>query len=101
MGGALLTLLLGGFLTYWLVRSAPGYDTDSSELDGRRSAASVAAIRAQNHSSVPLWLAYAQYLAGVAHGEFGTSRAWDRSVGQLLLERGTVTLRAAGAGLLL
>jgi ABC-type dipeptide/oligopeptide/nickel transport system permease component len=99
--GMLLTLLAGGVLTFWLVRTAPGYDTDVSELDGRRSAESVAALREQNHSTTPLWRDYLEYLGGLVRGDFGKSRAWDLPVSQLLKERGLVTLRSAGTGMIL
>jgi peptide/nickel transport system permease protein len=96
----LAALVLGGFLTFWLVRMAPGYGTDPSELDGRRSAESVAALRAQNRDARPVWRAYGSYLARASHGDFGRSRAWDVPVARLLGDRGAVTLRAAGGGLL-
>jgi peptide/nickel transport system permease protein len=97
----LVTLVAGGFLTFWLVRLAPGYDTDPSELDTRRSAASVAMLRDQNRDSRPVWQAYGHYLARVGQGDFGRSRAWGVPVAHLLTERGKVTLCAAGSGLLL
>lgn len=99
--GPLATLMAGGLLTVYLVRIAPGYGTDDSELDGRRSAASVAALRAANGDRRPLWQAYAQYLKGLGRGDFGESQAWSMPVAELLRERGAVTLRAAGSGLLL
>ena len=97
----LLTLLVGGLLTLWMVRSAPGYDSDTSELDGRRSAASVAALRAENHDSQPILKAYADYLRQLAHGDLGASRAWGRPVAEMLGQRSLVTAESAGAGLLL
>jgi peptide/nickel transport system permease protein len=97
----LVTLVAGGFFTFWLVRIAPGYDTDPSELDTRRSAASVSMLRDQSRDSRPVWQAYGHYLARVGQGDFGMSRAWGVPVARLLGERGKVTLRAAGSGLLL
>jgi peptide/nickel transport system permease protein len=99
--GPLVTLLTGGLLTVWLVREAPGYDTDASELDGRRSANSVAALRSRNQDTLPVWQTYAHYLARLGRGDLGTSRAWGLPVEGLLRKRGAVTLRAAGSGLLL
>jgi ABC-type dipeptide/oligopeptide/nickel transport system permease component len=98
--GMLLTLLAGGLLTFWLVRTAPGYDTDDSELDGRRSAGSVATLRAQNRTQAPLLRSYVEYVGGLVRGDFGKSRAWDLPVSQLLKERGMVTLRSAGTGMI-
>jgi peptide/nickel transport system permease protein len=99
--GPLATLLAGGFLTVWLVRVAPGYDADAAELDGRRSSDSVAALRSSNRDTLPVWQEYARYLAGLRHGDLGTSRAWGLPVAELLRKRGAVTVRTAGSGLLL
>jgi len=93
--------LAGVLLTVWLVRVAPGYDTDASELDGRRGAQSMAALRAGNQDTRSVWRAYTQYLASLWQGDLGTSRAWGVPVRDLLHRRGAVTLRAAGSGLLL
>jgi len=101
VGAPLLTLLAGAFLTIWMVRSAPGFDTDASELDGRRGAQSIAALRAANHDSQPLWNAYVEYLRRLTHGDLGTSRAWARPVTELLGRRSRVTAESAGSGLLL
>jgi peptide/nickel transport system permease protein len=101
VAGPLITLLAGGLLTVWLVRVAPGYNTDASELDGRRSANSVAALRSRNQDTLPVLQAYAHYLVRLGHGDLGTSRAWGLPVEQLLRKRGAVTLGAAGSGLLL
>jgi peptide/nickel transport system permease protein len=95
-----LTLIAGGFLTLWMVRSAPGYDSDASELDGRRSAESVAALRAANRDSQPIITAYGIYVARLAHGDLGVSRAWGLPVAQLLSQRCIVTAQSAGVGLL-
>jgi peptide/nickel transport system permease protein len=100
LGAPLLTLLVGGFLTLWMVRSAPGYGSDASELDGRRSAESVAALRAANRASQPLLKAYVDYVQRLAHGDLGISRAWGLPVAGLLSQGALVTAKSAGAGLL-
>lgn len=99
IGAPLLTLLAGGFLTLWMVRSAPGYDSDASELDGRRSAESVAALRAANGASPPILKAYVDYVQHLAHGDLGISRAWGRPVAELLSQRSLITAESAGVGL--
>jgi peptide/nickel transport system permease protein len=101
LAAPLLTLLAGGLLTLWMVRSAPGYDSDSSELDGRRSAGSVAALRAANRDSQPILKAYLDYIQRLAHGDLGVSRAWGRPVAELLQQRSLVTAESAGLGALL
>jgi peptide/nickel transport system permease protein len=99
--GSLATLMAGGLLTVWLVRVAPGYDSDPAELDGRRSADSVAALRAPNRDPLPVGKVYVRYLVRSIHGDLGISRSWGLPVRELLQKRGAVTLRAAGSGLLL
>ena len=100
IGAPLLTLLAGGFLTLWMVRSAPGYDSDASELDGRRSAESVAALRAANRDSQPILKAYVSYMQRLARGDLGTSRAWGRPVAGLLGQGALITAKSTGVGLL-
>jgi len=99
--GPAVTLLLGGLLTVWLVRQAPGYGTDPSELDGRWSAESIARLRAERQAHQNAWQLYAAYLKGMAHGDLGASLAWNRPVAPLLGERGLVTLRSSGLAVLL
>ena len=100
ISGPLVTLFLGGLLTVWLIRQAPGYGIDSSELDGRWNAATIAALRAhQNHANA--WQLYTSYLSGMARGDLGTSLAWNQPVARLLGERGMVTLQSSGLAVLL
>jgi peptide/nickel transport system permease protein len=94
--GPILTMLLGGLLTVWLVRQAPGYGADPSELDGRLSATSIATLRAQSQGHLNTWKLYTAYLKGLARGDLGTSLAWNRPVAQLLGQRGLVTLGSSG-----
>jgi peptide/nickel transport system permease protein len=96
----MLTMLLGGLLTVWLVRQAPGYGTDASELDGRWSAESIATLRAQSQGHLNTWQIYTAYLKGLAHGDLGTSLAWNLPVTRLLGQRGLVTLGSSGLAVL-
>jgi peptide/nickel transport system permease protein len=98
--GPILTMLLGGLLTVWLVRQAPGYGADPSELDGRWSAESIATLRAQSQGHMTTWQLYTAYLKGLARGDMGNSLAWNRPVAQLLGQRGLVTLRSSGLAVL-
>ncbi|HUI81659.1 MAG TPA: ABC transporter permease [Bryobacteraceae bacterium] len=99
--GPIVTMLIGGLLTVWLVRQAPGYGTDPAELDGRWSAESLAALRANHQNHLTVWRLYTGYLKGLARGDLGTSLAWNRPVAQLLGERGWVTLRSSGLAVFL
>jgi len=96
-----ITVLLGGFLGATLVRFAPGFGVDEAELDPRRSAASIDAIRQENGEDQNTLSFYVSYLIRVAHGDLGTSRTLDRPVAQLVTERLPETLASVGFGVLL
>jgi len=98
--GPVLTMLLGGLLTVWLVRQAPGYGADPSQLDGRLSAESIATLRTQSQGHLNTWQLYTAYLKGMARGDLGTSQSWNRPVAQLLGQRGLVTLASSGLAVL-
>jgi len=90
------TLIAGGLVGATLVRFAPGYDVDQRELDLRRSEESLAALR--HSADRGLLNYYASFLAGLATGDLGVSRALQRPVAEIIRERIPVTLRTAGAG---
>ncbi len=94
-----LLVLLAGFLGATLVRLGPGFAVDERELDVRYSAGTRAAIRAEaaRNSSLPRF--YWHYLTGLAKGDLGESRAWNRPVRELLRERAPVTLRTLAVAL--
>ena len=81
------TLLLGGLLGATLVRFAPGFGVDESELDSRLNNASIHALREQNQPQRNLLAFYADYLWRLAHGDLGTSRLFQRPISELLRER--------------
>jgi peptide/nickel transport system permease protein len=96
-----VTVLLGGFLGATLVRFAPGFGVDEAELDARRSAASVNAIRLANAEGQNILRFYLCYLNRIAHGDLGTSRTLDRPIAQLIAERIPETMASVGVGVLL
>ena len=94
-------VLLGGLLSATLVRLAPGFNTDERELDPGLNAESIRALRAEHAGEQNVLHFYGTYLRGAMHGDLGTSYALGQPVASLLRERGPVTLRVAGFGLLL
>jgi peptide/nickel transport system permease protein len=97
----LLTVVLGGLLGATLVRFAPGFGVDEEELDARRSAASMEAIRQSNRTESNVLSFYAHYLVGMAHGDLGFSRTLNRPVSELVSDRMPETLKSVGLGLIL
>jgi peptide/nickel transport system permease protein len=99
MCSLMLSLLAAGFLATALITLAPGLGVDERELDNRFSAAGIANIRRIAAPQSNVIVSYLSYLKGVAHGDLGLSRAFDRPVIELLKERAGVTARNVAAGL--
>lgn len=97
----LATALLGGFISATLVRLAPGFGTDEAELDSHLNSASVQALRQSRMEQRNIFRFYLHSLNRAAHGDLGTSISLQVPVGKLLRERGPLTLRLVGMGLLL
>ncbi len=95
------TVLLGGLLSAILVRLAPGFDVDEAQLDPHLSAASVHALRESRFAERNILSFYLHSLERAAHGDLGTSISLEQPVSTLLRERGPLTLRLVGMGLLL
>ena len=92
--------LLGGLLSASLVRFSPGYGVDERELDPRLSPATVEAIRNSHRLNSGLLSYYGHYLAGVVHGDFGSSEWLQRPISSLIKERLPVTGRSVLMGVL-
>ena len=95
-----LAILLGGLAGAALVRYAPGFDSDASQLDPARGSGSFDALRAWRAGEHQVLSYFGGYLWNLAHGEFGDSRAFHRPVRDLLSERAGVTLEFVSLGLL-
>jgi peptide/nickel transport system permease protein len=95
-----LTIAVGGFLSATLVRYAPGFGTDERQLDARLSGESIAAIRATSADERNIVSSYGSAFRRATRGDLGTSRTLQRPVRELIAERGIVTLRTVGAGLM-
>jgi ABC-type dipeptide/oligopeptide/nickel transport system permease component len=97
----LLTALaiVGALLCATMVRFAPGYGVDERDLDFRLTQSSRDAIRSEHKLAGGLFHYYGSYLAGLVHGNLGTSAFLQRPVAGLLKERAPLTARAVLSGL--
>ena len=97
----LATALLGGLLSATLVRIAPGFDTDESQLDPHLSSATIQALRQKRLEQGNILRFYFHSLRRAVQGDLGTSISLGQPVSTLLRERAPLTLRLVGMGLLL
>lgn len=97
----LATALLGGFLSATLVRLAPGFDTDEAQLDSHLNSESVQALRQARAAQNNIFHFYFHSLQRALRGDLGTSISLQQPVKNLLRDRGPLTLRLVGIGLLL
>jgi peptide/nickel transport system permease protein len=95
------TVLLGGLLSAILVRFAPGFDVDEAQLDPRLNTESVRALRESRLAERDIGTFYFHSLERAIHGDLGTSVSLQQPVSTLLRERGPLTLRLVGMGLML
>ena len=95
------TVLLGGLLSAILVRFAPGFDVDEAQLDPRLNTESIQALRESRLGERNILSFYFYSLERAIHGDLGTSISLQQPVSTLLRERGPLTLRLVGMGLLL
>jgi peptide/nickel transport system permease protein len=94
-------VLLGGLLSAILARLAPGFDVAEEQLDPHLSAESVQALRQTRIEQRNVFRYYFQSMKRAVHGDLGTSLSLGQPVSTLLRERGPLTLRLVGMGLLL
>lgn len=93
-----LTALLGGLLGALLVRMAPGFGVQESDLNAQLSASTRQALHQQDAAEKNVLPYYWHYLAGLAHGDLGYSRSLDRPVSELLRDRLPETLQSLAIG---
>ena len=91
--------IVGALLCATMVRFAPGYGVDERDLDFRLSQSSREAIRSEHTLGGGLLHYYGSYIAGLFHGNLGTSDFLQRPVAGLLKERAPLTARAVLFGL--
>ena len=94
-----LTAFVGGFLGATLVRMAPGFGVQESDLNAQLSAETRQALHRQDVAERNVLSYYWHYLGGLAHGDLGYSRSMDRPVSELLRDRLPETLESLAVGL--
>lgn len=107
IGAAVISLLLVVVLGFFLFRVIPGDPAVTMTRGQPVTAAQLANLRSRMGLDKPLIVQFFDYLANLAHGDFGTSYLYNQPVGKLVLDRlgptvllvGTATLIASGLGL--
>src|SRR5215469_8676398 len=94
----LLTALIGGLLSATLVRLAPGFGIQESDLNAQLSAQARQALHQQDARERNVLSFYAHYLRQLAAGDFGYSRSLNRPVLELLRDRAPATLYSLAVG---
>ncbi|PYY01178.1 MAG: hypothetical protein DMG64_15095 [Acidobacteria bacterium] len=94
----LLTALLGGLLGATLVRLAPGFGVQESDLNAQLSAETRQALHQQEAQERNVLSYYGHHLAELAHGDLGYSRSLNRPVLELLRDRFPETLHSIAIG---
>ena len=96
---SLATLALTGLAAATLLRVAPGFDVEASELDGRTSAETLRQMRAARAGEQDILSFYGRYLSNALQGDLGKSRSYEVPVTGLIAERLPVTVRLIALGL--
>jgi peptide/nickel transport system permease protein len=83
----MLPVLIGiSAVTFFMIHLIPG-DPARNMLGPRATPERVAELRQVLGLDEPLWSQYGRFLAGVIHGDFGTSLYYRQAVGPLVMER--------------
>jgi peptide/nickel transport system permease protein len=96
----LLTLLVASLVVFSVLEVLPG-DPARIMLGMNASSEALEALRTQMGLDRPLPVRYAEWVAGMARGDFGRSYTYSSPVMDLILERLAVSLPLAGISLLL
>src|SRR5437588_322203 len=95
----LLTAVLGGLLGATLVRFAPGFGVQESDLNAQLTAETRQALHEQDAQERNVLAYYTHYLGQLARGDFGYSRSLNRPVLELLRDRVPETLYSLAIGI--
>jgi peptide/nickel transport system permease protein len=83
----MLPVLIGiSAVTFFMIHLIPG-DPARNMLGPRATPERIAELRQVLGLDEPLWSQYGRFLAGVIHGDFGTSLYYRQPVGPLVMER--------------
>ena len=94
----LFTALVGGLLGATLVRMAPGFGIQESDLNAQLSVQTRQALHRQDAAERNVLAYYWHYLAGLTRGDLGYSHSMDRPVSELLRDRLPETLQSLAVG---
>jgi len=83
----LITALAGGLLGATLVRLAPGFGIQESDLNTQLSAETRRAMHKEDAGEQNVLSYYGHYLGSLLHGDLGYSRSMDRPVSELFRDR--------------
>ena len=83
----LITALVGGLLGATLVRLAPGFGIQESDLNAQLSAETRNALHKQDARERNVFSYYGHYLGSLIRGDLGYSRSMDRPVSELFRDR--------------
>ena len=98
LAAILFTVLVGGLLGAVLVRLAPGFGVQETDLNSQLSLETRQALHAEDARERNVLSYYWHYLSGLAHGDLGYSRSMDRPVAELLRDRFPETLESLAVG---
>ena len=94
----LLTALIGGLAGATLVRIAPGFGIQESDLNLQLSSEMRRSLHQQDAAERNILSYYGHYLSSLAKGDLGYSRSMDRPVSELLRDRLPETLQSIAIG---
>jgi peptide/nickel transport system permease protein len=94
----LITALVGGLLGATLVRLAPGFGIQESDLNAQLSAETRKALHERDAGERNILSYYGHYLGSVIHGDLGYSRSMDRPVSELFRDRLPETMESVVIG---
>jgi peptide/nickel transport system permease protein len=102
---AVVVLILVTLLVFFVMRLLPGdpiiiYVAQTAELEAMPPEM-LETLRHQFGLDKPIMVQYANWMAGIFHGDFGTSIFYHEKVGKLMLERFPVTLHLGLLALIL
>jgi len=94
----LITALVGGLLGATLVRLAPGFGIQESDLNAQLSAETRKALHTDDARERNVFYYYGHYLGSLIRGDLGYSRSMDRPVSELFLDRLPDTVESVAIG---
>lgn len=94
----LITVLVGGLAGATLVRMAPGFGIQESDLNTQLSVEMRQALHRRDAGESNVFTYYGHYLSSLMHGDLGYSRSMDRPVSELFRDRLPETLESVLIG---